>query len=90
MWWALQTEGRLEKSVTKNSTKMFWLGYFLRKQMQKENLFKLIAKNKKGDHFMKWAADHEIETYYYNKRLECKRYQENPNSVNLESQRKEA
>jgi len=79
MWWALQTNGKLEKAITKNCSKMFWLGYFLRKQMQKENLFKLIATIKKGEHKAKWQLDHEIENFYFNQRLDAKMSQENVN-----------
>ena len=41
----------------------------------------------------KWAGDHEIETYYYKKRLDVKNRQENTSYVSeatkKESQRKE-
>jgi len=64
MWWALQTDGQLQTSITKNCTKIFWLGYFLRKNMQEENLIKVIAINRKE--LKKWQADHEIDHYYRN------------------------
>jgi hypothetical protein len=56
---------------------MFWLGYFLRKQMQKENLLKLMAAIRKGEHKAKWLQDHEIEHLYYKQRLDVKQSQEN-------------
>ena len=77
MWWALQTNGKLEKAITKNCTKMVWLGYFLRKQMQKENLLKLMAAIRKGENKAKWLQDHEIEHLYYKQRLDVKQSQEN-------------
>ena len=61
--------------------------------MQKENLFKLIAKNKKGEHLSKWTSDHEIEAFYYSKRLDAKTSQENStyvtSAVKKENLRKE-
>jgi hypothetical protein len=62
MWWVLQTDGQIKISITKNCTKMFWLGYFLRKSMQEENLIKVMARNK--DEEKKWIAEHEIDIYY--------------------------
>lgn len=62
MWWALQTDGHIVTSITKNCTKIFWLGYFLRKNMQEENLIKLMAKNKNEEN--KWVGEHEVDIYY--------------------------
>ena len=33
MWWALQKDRQLQTSIDRNGTKIFWLGYFLRKNM---------------------------------------------------------
>jgi hypothetical protein len=46
MFWALQSEGKLETAITKDLTKIFWLGYFLRKKMQEENMLKVMATHK--------------------------------------------
>lgn len=46
MFWALQTEGKLDMAITKDLTKIFWLGYFLRKKMQEENILKVMATHK--------------------------------------------
>ena len=47
MWWALQKNNELQVSIDRNNTKMFWLGYFLRKNMLEENLIKLTFINNK-------------------------------------------
>ena len=44
--------------------------------MQKENLFKLMATIKKGEHKAKWQLEHEIEIFYYNLRHDAKQSQE--------------
>jgi len=59
MWWALQTDGRNITSINKNSTKIFWLGYFLRKNSQEENLQRIMAIHRKD--MRKWHQDHEID-----------------------------
>ena len=58
MWWALQSNGECQVSVYKNGTKIFWLGYFLRKIMHQENLIKLLHEN--HDELAKWHTDREI------------------------------
>jgi len=45
MYWILQTKGNIQQTILKNSTKIFWLGYFLRKMMQEENLQRVKALN---------------------------------------------
>lgn len=44
---------------------MFWLGYFLRKNMHEENLVKLMAMNRKET--KKWQQDHEVDLHFLQK-----------------------
>ena len=42
MWWALQTDKTCQVSINKDDTKMFWLGYLLRKKILHEDNLKEI------------------------------------------------
>lgn len=56
---------------------MFWLGYFLRKNMHEENLIKIIAMHRKET--KKWQQEHEVELFWLSKAQEQKKCQDNPN-----------
>jgi len=86
----LQSNGECQVSVYKNGTKIFWLGYFLRKIMHQENLIKLLHEN--HDELAKWHTDREIEHFYINKAKELKKAQESwklGKPFELASERKE-
>jgi hypothetical protein len=65
MWWALRDAQfkNCQTTIQKECTKMFWLGYFLKKRMQDENHQKIFAANR-GE-LEKWLIDHELRNYYF-------------------------
>lgn len=65
MWWALRDTQlkHCQTTIHKESTKMFWLGYFLKKRLQDENFQRIFALNK-GE-LEKWLVDHELRSYYF-------------------------
>ena len=74
MWWALQSNGNCQVSIHINGTKMFWLGYFLRKIIQQDNLVKLLHMNQ--NELTKWQSDREIENYYITQADQLKKVQD--------------
>lgn len=65
MWWALRdiTHKNCQTTIQKESTKMFWLGYFLKKRIQDENFQKIVAFNR--GQLEQWLVDHELRSYYF-------------------------
>lgn len=62
MWYILQQDGNLQKTVNRNCTQMFWLSYFLRKALQEENLEKVLYMN--NGTLDRWQSEQVFRLYY--------------------------